>query len=264
MTDIQPENLNRVAVDISDLSISYGTNTVLNGIDLQVKKGQVLCLIGRSGCGKSTLLRCMNGLVKAESGTIDILGRRLAAKDTDFDELRTGVGMVFQSYNLFPHMRVIDNVAVGPRKVLKRTKREARAIARKQLEHVGLADKADHWPSQLSGGQQQRVAIARSLAMYPELLLLDEVTAALDPETVGSVLAVIRNLAKEGMTMVLVTHEMSFAYEVSDMVAYLEGGKVIEIGSAKELLTHPRDERTRKFLSHTLPSAIIPPLEVPK
>lgn len=167
MTDIQPENLNRVAVDISDLSISYGTNTVLNGIDLQVKKGQVLCLIGRSGCGKSTLLRCMNGLVKAESGTIDILGRRLAAKDTDFDELRTGVGMVFQSYNLFPHMRVIDNVAVGPRKVLKRTKREARAIARKQLEHVGLADKADRswWSTTCDSGRLYQSGLKRCSAL---------------------------------------------------------------------------------------------------
>ncbi|UNB51628.1 amino acid ABC transporter ATP-binding protein [Mycolicibacterium sp. YH-1] len=263
MTNIEQKAVNPLAVHISDLSVAYGSNTVLNGIDLDVAKGQVLCLIGRSGCGKSTLLRTMNGLAKANSGSIDILGRRMD-KDTNFDDLRTSVGMVFQSYNLFPHMRVIDNVAVGPRKVLKRSKQEARDIARKQLEHVGLAEKADHWPSQLSGGQQQRVAIARSLAMNPQLLLLDEVTAALDPETVGSVLAVIRGLAKDGMTMVLVTHEMSFAYEVSDLVAYLEGGKVIEIGSAKELLTQPNDDRTRKFLTRTLPAAAIPPLEVPK
>lgn len=263
MTNSTPKTADPLAVHITDLTVAYGANSVLNGVDLDVAKGQVLCLIGRSGCGKSTLLRTMNGLVKANSGSIDILGHPLD-KTTDFDGLRTSVGMVFQSYNLFPHMRVIDNVAVGPRKVLKRSKKEARDIARTQLEHVGLAEKADHWPSQLSGGQQQRVAIARSLAMNPQLLLLDEVTAALDPETVGSVLAVIRDLAKEGMTMVLVTHEMSFAYEVSDSVAYLEGGKVIEIGSAKELLTHPSDERTRKFLSRTLPSAGIPPLEVPK
>lgn len=245
-----------VAVDIKDLSKAYGGNHVLRGIDLQVNTGQVMCLIGRSGCGKSTLLRCMNGLVTPDSGSVNILGRELG--QTNLNELRTSVGMVFQSYNLFPHMRVVDNVAAGPRKILKLGKEESIRIAREKLEQVGLDEKADHWPSQLSGGQQQRVAIARSLAMNPKVLLLDEVTAALDPETVGSVLAVIRNLASEGMTMVLVTHEMSFAYEVSDLVAYMEEGKVVEVGKAKEILSNPSDPRTRTFLSRTLPSTAIP------
>lgn len=248
-----------VAVAIAGLSKSFGSNHVLRGIDLQVRTGEVICLIGRSGCGKSTLLRCMNGLVRPDSGRVTMLGRDV--DDVGLNELRASVGMVFQSYNLFPHMRVIDNVAVGPRKVLKRGKAESLAIAREQLEHVGLSKKADHWPSQLSGGQQQRVAIARSLAMSPQVLLLDEVTAALDPETVGSVLAVIRNLAKEGMTMVLVTHEMSFAYEVSDLVAYMEEGRVVEMGPARQLLADPGDDRTRTFLSRTLSSGSIPGLE---
>jgi polar amino acid transport system ATP-binding protein len=249
-----------LAVDIADLYKSYGTNHVLSGIDLQVAEGQVMCLIGRSGCGKSTLLRCMNGLVLPESGSVTVLGRRLGARETSLNELRTSVGMVFQSYNLFPHMRVIDNVAAGPRKILKLGKEESITIAKAQLEHVGLAAKAGHWPSQLSGGQQQRVAIARSLAMNPQVLLLDEVTAALDPETVGSVLGVIRSLARDGMTMVLVTHEMSFAYEVSDLVAYIEEGKIVEIGKSKDVLTNPVDARTRTFLSRTLPSVGIPGL----
>lgn len=251
------------AVRISDLNKAYGDNHVLQGVNLEVMAGQVMCIIGRSGCGKSTLLRCMNGLVKADSGSVNILGREIGRAGKDLDELRTTVGMVFQSYNLFPHMRVLDNAAAGPRKILKLGRAESARIARQQLAHVGLEDKADHWPSQLSGGQQQRVAIARSLAMNPKVLLLDEVTAALDPETVGSVLAVIRKLARDGMTMVLVTHEMSFAYEVSDVVAYMEGGKVVEVGRSKEILTAPADSRTRTFLARTLPSAAIPTSNAP-
>lgn len=259
MSDTTTAATSDLAVAITGLSKSFGSNHVLRGIDLQVHTGEVICLIGRSGCGKSTLLRCMNGLVIPDSGRVTMLGRDVDG--VGLNELRTSVGMVFQSYNLFPHMRVIDNVAVGPRKVLKRGKAHSLAIAGEQLKHVGLFDKADHWPSQLSGGQQQRVAIARSLAMSPQVLLLDEVTAALDPETVGSVLAVIRNLAKEGMTMALVTHEMSFAYEVSDLVAYMEEGRVVEMGPARQLLTDPEDNRTRTFLSRTLSSGPTPGLE---
>ncbi|MFI9630628.1 amino acid ABC transporter ATP-binding protein [Streptomyces sp. NPDC052042] len=250
-----------VAIDIRGLRKAYGSTVVLDGIDLRVRRGQVVCLIGRSGCGKSTLLRCMNGLALPDSGEVTVLSHRISGGRPDLDGLRTRVGMVFQSYNLFPHRRVIDNVATGPRKVLRRGKEESLSIAREQLRLVGLEEKAALWPSQLSGGQQQRVAIARSLAMNPDVLLLDEVTAALDPDTVGSVLAVIRQLAGQGITMVLVTHEMSFAYDVSDVVAYIEAGKVVEIGSPKDVLTSPTDERTRKFLSRTLPDASVPRLD---
>jgi polar amino acid transport system ATP-binding protein len=239
-------------VEIANVRKGFGDVQVLDGVDLNIERGHVVAIIGRSGCGKTTLLRCINGLERPGSGSVKVLGQSLDIKGQELDRLRSQVGMVFQAYNLFPHKRVLANVAIGPRRVLGMDRSRADEIAMEQLERVGLAHKASVWPSQLSGGQQQRVAIARSLAMHPKVLLLDEVTAALDPETVGDVLRVIRDLADAGMTMVLVTHEMSFAYEVADDLIFMEGGKIVERGHPRDVLTDPQDERTRSFLDRTL------------
>ncbi|MFB9775560.1 amino acid ABC transporter ATP-binding protein [Brevibacterium otitidis] len=239
-------------VTISDLHKSYGDVEVLKGINLNVSPGEVVCLIGPSGSGKSTLLRCINVLETSNSGTIDVGGFIATDPDTDLDIMRRHVGMVFQSFNLFPHMTALENCSIAQRKVLKRAKQAADEVSISSLEKVGLAHLADRFPDQLSGGQQQRVAIARALSMEPSLMLFDEPTSALDPETVGDVLGVMRNLADEGMTMIVVTHEMHFAREVADKVVFMDGGVVVEEGPAAEVIGNPQHKRTKSFLSRVL------------
>ena len=239
-------------VRISGLHKSFGPREVLTGVDLEVAQGEVVCIIGASGSGKSTLLRCVNLLEQPTSGTVEVLGVEVTDPDVDIDRVRAHVGMVFQQFNLFPHRSVLDNCTLAQRQVLKRSKADAEAIARKNLAHVGLADRADSMPAQLSGGQQQRVAIARALSMDPALLLFDEPTSALDPELVGEVLTVMRELADEGMTMLVVTHEMAFAREVADRVIFLDAGVILEEGPADQVIGNPREERTRSFLRRVL------------
>ncbi|SAK49381.1 ABC transporter [Caballeronia fortuita] len=235
---------------IRDLHLSYDGVPVLNGIDLTVKRGQAVSIIGPSGSGKSTILRCINGLVSPQRGSIDIASIDVRAQQSDAERiaLRKRVGFVFQQYNLFPHLSVLDNLTIAPRRVLGKSRAEAESDAHALLAKVRLADKAHAHPGALSGGQQQRVAIARTLAMRPELILFDEVTSALDPETVGEVLNVIGELADEGQTCVLVTHEMRFAAEISDEVFFTERGVIVEHGPAAQLFGQPRHERTRLFL----------------
>ncbi len=236
-------------IEISDLYKSFGDLQVLKGINLQVEKGEVLSVIGASGSGKSTLLYCINGLEPIQKGSIKVDGVEVHAKDTDLNKLRQKLGMVFQQWNSFPHLTVLENVALAPRIVRKLPKRDARDVALKQLEHVGLGDKIESYPGALSGGQQQRLAIARALAMEPEYMLFDEATSALDPELVGEVLDTMRLLAEEGMTMICVTHEMGFARDVSDRVAFFHEGLIEEIGPPKQIFGDARSERTKKFLS---------------
>ncbi|MFJ6212964.1 amino acid ABC transporter ATP-binding protein [Streptomyces sp. NPDC092296] len=241
---------------------SFGSLAVLKGIDLEVASGEVLCLIGPSGSGKSTFLRCINHLEKVDAGRLwvdgDLVGYRQQGdrlyelKDREVALKRRGIGMVFQRFNLFPHMTALENVMEAPVQVKGESKAAARERAEHQLERVGLADKGGSYPSQLSGGQQQRVAIARALAMEPKLMLFDEPTSALDPELVGDVLDVMRLLAEDGMTMVVVTHEMGFAREVGDALVFMDGGVVVEAGHPRDVLTAPRHERTRAFLSKVL------------
>ncbi|MER6814856.1 amino acid ABC transporter ATP-binding protein [Spirillospora sp. NPDC000708] len=243
------------AVEISGLRKSFGANEVLRGIDFHVERGEVVCVIGPSGSGKSTLLRCVNLLEEPTAGTVRVGGVEVTDPDVDIDAVRRRIGMVFQSFNLFPHLTALGNVTIAQRKVLKRDKAEAERIARRNLERVGLADKVDAYPAKLSGGQQQRVAIARALAMGPEVMLFDEPTSALDPELVGDVLGVMRGLAETGMTMLVVTHEMSFAREVADRVVFMDGGVVVEEGPPSRLIADPEHERTRAFLSRVLDPA---------
>jgi polar amino acid transport system ATP-binding protein len=243
------------AVRIRDLHKSFGPVEVLRGIDFEVQPGEVVCVVGPSGSGKSTLLRCVNLLEEPTGGQVFVHGVEVTDPDVDIDAVRRRIGMVFQQFNLFPHLSVLDNLTVAQRGVLKRTRTEAERIARDNLERVGLADRADAFPAQLSGGQQQRVAIARSLSMGPELMLFDEPTSALDPELVGDVLAVMRKLANDGMTMMVVTHEMSFAREVADRVVFMDGGVVVEQGPPAEVLTAPKHERTKSFLARLLDPA---------
>ena len=226
----------------------FGANHVLNGVDLFVEEHQVVCLIGPSGCGKSTLLRCVNGLETIQGGEIRLEGERVSGRGVDVNWLRREVGIVFQSFNLFPHMTVLENVTLGPRKVLRFSKAYSHVQAMTLLERVGLADKAGEYPDRLSGGQQQRVAIVRALAMGPRLLLLDEITSALDPELVAEVLNIVRDLAQEGMTMMLATHEMGFAREVSSKVCFLDGGVVAEEGPPERIFSEPENPRTQTFL----------------
>lgn len=237
---------------VDNVHKSFGDTKVLEGVSLEVQSGEVVCLIGPSGSGKSTVLRCVNGLESYDEGEIAINGRRVDVKSADIHELRTRVGMVFQRFNLFPHRSVVENVMEGPVYVKGEPRDEAHRHAVELLEKVGLGDKIDAYPQQLSGGQQQRVAIARALAMRPEAILFDEPTSALDPELVGDVLAVMRALADEGMTMVVVTHEMSFAKEVADRVCFLYGGQIVEEGSAERVLSTPQNERTQDFLRRVL------------
>ncbi|POA47870.1 glutamine ABC transporter ATP-binding protein [Pseudomonas sp. MPR-ANC1] len=226
----------------------YGEQQVLNGIDLQVKSGEVIVILGPSGCGKSTLLRCLNGLEVAHSGSLKFAGRELLDTATDWREVRQQIGMVFQSYHLFPHMSVLDNLLLGPLKVQKRQRREAQQQAEALLERVGLADKRDAYPRQLSGGQQQRIAIVRSLSMNPRVMLFDEVTAALDPEMVKEVLQVIQGLAREGMTLLIVTHEMAFARAVADRIVFMDAGRILEQTPPEIFFTNPQTARAQQFL----------------
>ena len=226
----------------------FGDQQVLKGIDLSVQSGEVVVILGPSGCGKSTLLRCLNGLEVAHSGSLRFAGKELLDKATDWRQVRQDVGMVFQSYHLFPHMSVLDNLLLGPLKVQKREPREARAQAEKLLERVGLSDKRDAYPRQLSGGQQQRIAIVRSLCMNPQVMLFDEVTAALDPEMVKEVLEVIQGLARDGMTLLIVTHEMAFARAVADRVVFMEAGRILEHNTPEAFFTNPQTARAQQFL----------------
>ena len=239
-----------VIVRIKDLHKSYGDLEVLRGIDIDVHRGEVVVVLGPSGSGKSTMLRCVNLLEKPTSGQIIFEGADITAKGVDINGVRAKLGMVFQQFNLFPHLSVKKNVMIAQQKVLKRSKEEAEQIAVQELEKVGLGDRVDFMPSQLSGGQQQRVAIARALAMNPHVMLFDEATSALDPELVRDVLAVMRDRARGGMTMIVVTHEMKFARDVADRVIFMDGGVVVEQGTPAEVFDHPKSERTREFLGH--------------
>ena len=239
-------------IQVQGVHKSFGDLQVLKGIDLTVEKGAVLSIIGGSGSGKSTLLYCINAIEKIEKGKILVDGVDAHAKDTDVNKLRQKLGMVFQQWNSFPHLTVLENVTLAPRVVLGKTKKQADEIAKHHLDHVGLADKLDEYPTRMSGGQQQRLAIARTLAMEPSYMLLDEVTSALDPELVGEVLDTLRVLRDEGMTMICVTHEMAFAKEVSDKIAFVEKGIIEEMGDAKQIIENPANEKTQRFLSKVL------------
>jgi polar amino acid transport system ATP-binding protein len=250
------------AISIQGLSKSFGTNEVLKDISLDVATGEVVCVIGPSGSGKSTLLRCVNMLETPTSGTIHVGADEMTDPDVDIDRVRRRIGMVFQSFNLFPHLTVLQNLTIAQTKVLRRSKTEADKVARHNLERVGMTHKEDAFPAQLSGGQQQRVAIARSLSMDPELMLFDEPTSALDPELVGEVLAVMKSLANQGMTMMIVTHEMAFAREVADRVVFMDGGYVVEEGSPADVIGDPKESRTKSFLHRVLNPLVIEPDEL--
>ncbi|WP_395813303.1 amino acid ABC transporter ATP-binding protein [Devosia sp.] len=239
-------------IEIENVKKSFGSLTVLDGVSLSVNTGEVVSIIGGSGSGKSTLLMCINGLEAIQGGRILVDGVEVHAAGTDLNKLRQKIGIVFQQWNAFPHLTVLENVTLAPRKVLKMSRDEADAIAVRQLEHVGLGDKLKAFPGKLSGGQQQRMAIARALAMSPKYMLFDEVTSALDPQLVGEVLDTMRLLAKEGMTMIVVTHEMGFAREVSDRVAFFKSGKIHEIGSPQQIFGSPQTPETRAFLNSVL------------
>ncbi|WP_426185043.1 amino acid ABC transporter ATP-binding protein [Microbacterium sp. TWP3-1-2b2] len=240
------------AIEVRGLFKSFGDNEVLKGIDLTVTPGEVVCVIGPSGSGKSTLLRSVNLLEEPTGGSIIIEGIDVTDPDVDIDRVRTRIGMVFQSFNLFPHLDVLGNLTLAQRRVLKRSKADADEIAHEMLARVGLSEKADAFPGHLSGGQQQRVAIARALCMNPDMMLFDEPTSALDPELVGEVLQVMRTLADEGMTMLVVTHEMGFAREVSSRLIFMDGGVIVEEGEPREVLANPQHPRTQDFLSRVL------------
>ncbi|MHC5373858.1 amino acid ABC transporter ATP-binding protein [Enterococcus sp. LJL120] len=237
---------------VKNLIKKYGENTVLNDINVAIAEGDVVCVIGPSGSGKSTFLRCLNRLEEATSGDIVIDGTHLLDKDTNINLVRQHIGMVFQHFNLFPHLTVLQNIILAPTDVKKETKAEAEKRALKLLETVGLSDKKDVYPDSLSGGQKQRVAIARALAMKPDIMLFDEPTSALDPEMVGDVLNVMKKLAKQGMTMVIVTHEMGFAKEVANRVMFIDGGNFLEDGTPQQIFENPQNERTKDFLDKVL------------
>jgi polar amino acid transport system ATP-binding protein len=236
------------ALSLEDVHKRFGRNEVLRGIDLRLAEHEVVCLIGASGSGKSTLLRCVNLLEPIERGRIVVLGEEITARGVDVNRIRREIGIVFQAFNLFPHMSVLGNVTLGPRKVLGLSKEEAGAAGEELLARFGLADKRNEFPDRLSGGQQQRVAIVRALAMQPRLMLLDEVTSALDPELVAEVLSVIRELAREGMTMLIATHEMGFARDIADRVCFLDAGVILEEGPPAEIFSAPKNPRTQQFL----------------
>jgi polar amino acid transport system ATP-binding protein len=239
-------------LEIRSITKRYGQTEILRGLSLNVEEHQVVCLIGASGCGKSTLLRCVNGLEAIQGGEIRLHGDRITGPGVDLDALRREVGIVFQSFNLFPHMSVLQNITLAPIQVLKMSRDEAESKAMGLLKRIGLEAKAKAFPDQLSGGQQQRVAIVRALAMEPQLMLLDEITSALDPELVSEVLNLLRELASEGMTMMLATHEMSFAKEVASKVCFLSGGVVLEEGPPRQIFEDPQEERTQQFLKRIL------------
>ncbi len=244
-------------IKVTNLKKNYGDLVVLDGIDMEVYEGEVVCLIGPSGSGKSTLLRCLNHLEQTNDGTVEIHGEILESNQKNTNkvavkEIRKHVGMVFQQFNLWPHMTVIENIMEAPIRVKKANKKEIYEKAIELLGKVGLQDKKDVFPTTLSGGQQQRVAIARALAMEPDIMLFDEPTSALDPELVGEVLKVMRNLAEDGMTMVVVTHEMEFAHDVADRVVFMDDGRILEEGTPEEVIRYPKQERTRQFLNRIL------------
>lgn len=239
-------------IEVNNLKKSFGEAKVLNGVNVQVNHGECICIIGPSGSGKSTFLRCINLLEKPDDGLISVDGVNILAADLNVDEYRTRVGMVFQHFNLFPNLTVKQNIILAPMRVLKKDRKYADEVAKKLLKQVGLDKKADTYPNKLSGGQKQRVAIARALAVNPEVMLFDEPTSALDPEMVGEVLDVMKQLAREGMTMIVVTHEMGFAKEVSDRVLFMDHGMILEDQPPKKLFEHPEHERTRVFLSKVL------------
>ena len=239
-------------INITNLHKSFGKNEVLKGIDAHIKKGEVVVVIGPSGSGKSTFLRCLNLLETPTDGKIIFEGNDITDRKVNIDKLRENMGMVFQGFNLFPHKKVIDNITLAPIKVKKMEPKAAKEKAECLLDMVGLKDKAETYPSSLSGGQKQRIAIARALAMEPDVMLFDEPTSALDPEMVGEVLNVMKKLANEGMTMVVVTHEMGFAREVGDRIFFMDGGRILEEGTPVEIFNHPKNERTKDFLSKVL------------
>ncbi|GMA50601.1 peptide ABC transporter ATP-binding protein [Alicyclobacillus contaminans] len=239
-------------ISVENLRKSFGHHEVLKGISNEIREQEVVVVIGPSGSGKSTFLRCLNGLETASSGKIVVAGMELTNPKTDITKLRQHVGMVFQRFNLFHHLTVLDNITIGPRKVLKRSREESEALARELLAKVGLQGKESSFPDQLSGGQQQRVAIARALAMKPDVMLFDEPTSALDPEMVGEVLQVMKDLARDGMTMVVVTHEMGFAREVGDRVIFMDDGVIVEEGTPDQIFNNPQEARTQSFLSKIL------------
>ncbi len=241
-----------VKIKVDNLKKSFWTLEVLKDISVEVHKGEVVCVIGPSGSGKSTFLRCLNRLEKATDGKILINGTDITSKDVNINKVRENIGMVFQHFNLFNNLNIIDNLTLAPVQLKKCSKEEAVNRARQMLEKVGLAEKEESYPSQLSGGQKQRVAIARALCMQPDIMLFDEPTSALDPEMVGEVLQVMKDLASEGMTMVIVTHEMGFAREVGDRVIFMDGGYIVEEGTPQEVLLNPREERTIDFLNKVL------------
>ena len=237
---------------VEHLVKKYGDNTVLNDINVSIDEGDVVCVIGPSGSGKSTFLRCLNQLEEASSGDIIIDGANLTDKNTDINQVRQHIGMVFQHFNLFPHLSILENIVLAPTDLGRLSKDEAEKKALELLERVGLADKKDAYPDSLSGGQKQRVAIARALAMNPDIMLFDEPTSALDPEMVGDVLGVMKDLAKQGMTMVIVTHEMGFAKEVANRVMFIDGGNFLEDGSPEQVFENPQNPRTKDFLDKVL------------
>ena len=239
-------------IKVNNLKKSYGDLEVLKSIDLQVQEGEVVCLIGPSGSGKSTLLRCLNLLEEVTGGEVSVNEVNLTDKGTNINKVRENIGMVFQHFNLFPHLTILDNITLAPVELKKATKEQAKEKALELLKRVGLQDKASAKPEQLSGGQKQRVAIARALAMNPDIMLFDEPTSALDPEMVGEVLAVIKQLAQEGMTMVIVTHEMGFAREVANRILFMDGGYIVEQGTPQEIFGNPQNERTKDFLNKVL------------
>lgn len=239
-------------ISVTHLKKNFGKLEVLKGISLEVKEGEVVCLIGPSGSGKSTFLRCLNRLEKITAGEVIVDGHPISDPNVNINKVRENIGMVFQHFNLFPHLTVLDNITLAPTELKIMDKKAAEEKARNLLSRVGLADKADAYPAQLSGGQKQRVAIARSLAMNPDIMLFDEPTSALDPEMVGEVLEVMKQLAAEGMTMVVVTHEMGFAREVADRVIFMDGGYIVEEGTPEEIFSHPKEERTISFLNKVL------------
>ena len=241
--------MEQTLLSIEHLKKSYDDNLILDEINLEVHQGEVIVLVGPSGCGKSTMLRCINALEPIQGGEIKLNGEKIDPKKKNIAELRQKIGMVFQSYELFPHLTVLDNILLAPMKVQKRKKEEAEKEAMALLERVGLAEKAKSYPRQLSGGQKQRVAIVRALCMHPEILLFDEVTSALDPEMVREVLDVMLDLASQGRTMMIVTHEMQFAKAVADRVIFLNGGKIVEEGTPEEFFEHPKTDRAKQFLN---------------
>lgn len=243
---------NNVIIEVKNLHKHFGAVQALRGVDLTVERGKVVVIVGPSGSGKSTLLRCINHLEVETDGEVWVDGKRLSEKNKDINTIRAEIGMVFQLFNLFPHLTVLDNIVLAQRIVRGRSKEEAQQMARQQLERVGISEKADMFPGQLSGGQQQRVAIARALAMNPKIMLFDEPTSALDPEMIKEVLDVMLNLAKEGMTMVCVTHEMGFARAAADRVIFMDNGLIVEQGAPEQLFKSPKEDRTKLFLSQIL------------